>query len=140
MGARGPKPGCEKNGGRKAGTPNKITTDLIAELEALGYHPVAELIETIRDAKEEYRRSKEIHDKIQDNRNDMEIKSYVADTGPQYLSIAAKAAGDLMKFVYPTRKAIDHTSGGDSFKSLADLFSGVVSSPDGPGKDEKSSK
>jgi hypothetical protein len=133
-GRHGSAPG-ERRGGRKRGTPNKITQNVIAELEALGYHPIAELIEIIRDAKEEFARSQEIHDKIQENRDDAEIKGYVQDTGPQYLSIAAKAAGDLMKFVYPTRKAVDVTSGGQSMaQSFSEIVKTVLQNKDEPGK------
>lgn len=127
MGA-GSKPG-ERRGGRAKGAMNKISLDLLEELRAKNFNPAAELVEIIKDARDEYARSQEIHDAIQENRDEAKIKGYFADTGPAYLGIAAKACADLMKFVYPTRKAIDHTSGGESFnQSFVDVVKAVMQS------------
>lgn len=46
--ARGSKPG-ERRGGRKAGTPNKRTAEMIKEMEAEGELPLAYALRIMRD-------------------------------------------------------------------------------------------
>lgn len=125
-GRNGSAPG-ERRGGREKGTPNKRTWDLVQKLEELGFDPAAKLIQLTLDAEAEYARSKEIHDRIQENRDDADIKGYFADTGPAYLGIASRNCADLLKFVYPQRKAVDVTSGGQNvFQSFSDVVKKVV--------------
>ena len=132
MGRRGPPPGSPPPhpNGRGKGRPNRATVELLDTLNEMGYNPAVEFIEIIRDAREEYRRSKIIHDKIVENRIDNDVKGYYADTGPQYLAIAARAASDLMKYVYPARKAVDITSNGENLsKGLAELVANILITP-----------
>lgn len=90
----GVKPGTprSKRAGRKPGTPNKKTLALIEILEGQNFDPVTEALHVYTLALEHF-------DK---NRSDFRFK---------YLEIAQKGVQDLMRFVYPQRKAIDVTSG-----------------------------
>lgn len=102
------RPGTPKTGGRKKGTPNAITLDLIQTLRAKGFDPVAELIEVHREAMNLY------HDKCK--------KQKGFGAGP-CLDTAARAAGDLMQYVYPKRKAVELTGadGANLFQSFSDM-------------------
>lgn len=46
----GRKPGGPKTGGRKAGTPNRATADVIAKLEELGCDPIEGMARIAMDA------------------------------------------------------------------------------------------
>lgn len=103
----GAKPG-ERRGGRKKGTPNKITLDLIQTLQAKGFDPAAELVKTHAEAMKLYRK------KMKDDRG--------WGAGPA-LDIAQRCASDLMEYVYPKRKSVELTGaqGADLFQSFNDL-------------------
>lgn len=108
MGARGPKPGKIKTGGRKKGTPNKLTLELVKILESAGFDPAAKLIELTLKAEESYERHKN------------------GESGPGYLATASKNCTEIMRFVYPTRKAVDVTSGGEKvFQNFSELLASI---------------
>lgn len=111
MGKRGSPPGTprKKNSGRKPGTPNKRTWDLIRTLEKGGFDPAAKLLALTLEAEQSYQKQK------------------FGDNGPSYLATASKNCIELMKFVYPTRKAVDITSGGEKvFQNLSELLASVA--------------
>lgn len=118
----------KKTGGRRKGVPNKITQDLAKQLDELGFNPASELVQIFLDAKEEYARSAEIYDAIQDARIAADVKTPLKDTAPEYLKIAASACADLMQYVYPKRKAIEHTgaNGSDLFGSFTQMVERVT--------------
>lgn len=122
MGA-GSKPG-ERRGGRKKGAPNKKTLDLIKTLEEQGYDPVAELIRIAMLAEKEYERAEEIFDAIQEARIEKKLVPLSESTAPTYLKIMQSSASDLMNYIYPKRKAIEHTgaNGKDLGQSFLDLL------------------
>jgi hypothetical protein len=101
-------PGKLKTGGRKRGTPNKKTQELLGLLEEKNFNPAEKLISVYRRAIKSFDNSKG----SSGQGPDMTFK---------YLEIAEKAASDLMQYVYPKRKAIDHTSGGQPI-NFADLM------------------
>lgn len=120
--------GARPGAGRKKGSLNKRTQDLIELLEERGYSPVAELIEVGAYARKEYERSAEIYDAIQAKREGHEIRTPLNDTAPTYLQIMQKSAAEIMPYMYPKRKAIEHTgaNGESLFQSLSDLFKQVA--------------
>lgn len=117
MGKRGPKPGSvkrPKGAGRKLGTPNKRTWALVSELERLGFEPAAKYVQLILDNEADYHKNR---------KNEL---------GPQYSRVATVACGDLMKFVYPTRKAVDVTTDGQNVaNSFAELVKAVMGDTSG---------
>lgn len=116
MGKRGPKQGVKKaaGSGRKKGQPNKRTWELISVLEEKGYDPAAKLIQLGLEAEESY---------MALNRN--------SENAPQFLKVAKDAASDLMRYVYPQRKALDLTTGGEKLQTLTDIFASVVNAKRG---------
>jgi hypothetical protein len=106
-------PKGKKCGGRKKGTPNKITFELIETLRAKGFDPAAELVQVHYEAMKLYRA------KVKDN------KGWGA--GPA-LDTACKAASDLMEYVYPKRKSVELTGaeGANLFQSFTDLVKQIA--------------
>lgn len=115
-------------GGRKKGTPNKITLDLIANLKAEGFDPAAKLIETHALAMIEFQRASDIHDAIQSKRIDYKMIPLSHDSASAYLTVAQNACKELMKYSYPQRKAVEHSGkdGVDLFQSFNDMVRNVV--------------
>ena len=119
---RGNKPGTPRpeGAGRRAGTPNKRTLDMVAKLEAAGLDSIAEIVWVIAEAKACYELVK----------NDPTDKF---DPKPPYLKIISDNAMDLNRFLYPTRKAVDHTSGGEKINvSFAEFVQSVLAEKDAP--------
>jgi len=112
-----------KTGGRKAGTPNRLTLDLIETLQEKGFDPAAELIRVNIEAWKEYNRASEIFDAIQDKRIAYDLVPLTESEASTYLKIAQDSAKDLMKYVYPQRKAVELSgqNGKDLFQSFNDL-------------------
>jgi len=71
-----------KTGGRTKGTPNKKTQLVQQQMEDLGFDPIESMIEICNQA--------------------MTDKNYV---------LAGQMAKELAQYVYPKRKAVEHTSG-----------------------------
>jgi len=71
-----------KTGGRKRGTPNKKTVAVQEQMEQLGFDPIESMIEICNQA--------------------MSDKNY---------ALAGQMAKELAQYVYPKRKAVEHTSG-----------------------------
>lgn len=84
--------GTTKTGGRKLGTPNKRTLELIEALEDLGVDPVQ------GDA--------EILDELKALLCDKKHSSFQKKM--QVLRSMFTIYSDLMQYMYPKRKAIDH--------------------------------
>ncbi len=95
--------------GRPKGSWSKITGDLIELLNSKGFNPAAKLVDVYEASWKEYERASEIHDRLCDNRiaHELPIINYTEAT--DYLLIAEKAAGQLMQYCFPKRKAVEHT-------------------------------
>ena len=74
-----------KTGGRKRGTPNKKTIAVQEQMEQLGFDPIESMIEISKQA--------------------MSDKNYV---------LAGQMAKELAQYIYPKRKAVEHTTSEDS--------------------------
>lgn len=85
-------PRGKKLGGRKKGTPNKVTLDLLKTLEEKGFEPAAEMVLIHNEAMKLYR------DKVKTQ------KGWGA--GPA-LDTAKSAVAELMRYCYPQRKAVE---------------------------------
>jgi len=79
----GRKPGASKTGGRKAGTPNKKTTELLDKIEAFckergieGYDPVIQMVE-------------------------------IANHDEADLPLKLNAAKEVAQYIHPKRKALE---------------------------------
>lgn len=92
--------------GRKKGTPNKKTVEFLQILENNNFDPAAELIYCYRELK-----------KIADHRkkNGNYTGAVVA------FQAAEKTANDISQFVYPKKKAIEHT-GEVGVRTFADFI------------------
>lgn len=112
----------KKTGGRKKGTPNKehpITMEVVSTLRNMGYDPVAFQAKMARHAWNRYLKC-------------LTKKNEYGANGA--LHAAIQANGDIMKYVYPTRKAIDHNvSGGVVISSFADAML-AIDGPDDEGE------
>lgn len=81
MGLRGPKPGSgQKTGGRKKGTANKNTQQVIDKLNAMGCDPIQGMAEIAAEAR---------------------MNGDLALAGTMYKELA--------QYIAPKRKAIEHT-------------------------------
>lgn len=98
-----------KSGGRKPGTPNRVTRDLIEELNAKGYSPVAALIETAFRAEKEFDRIKAVEARVNRDLTDDEQTIMTGDTALNWLKLSASCAADILPYVYPKRKAVEHS-------------------------------
>lgn len=102
------KPGQPKppNGGRKKGTPNRRTQELMVILEKHNFDPGEELIYCYKEFRKifEYRKR----------------KGNLAGALTA-LEDAADTANDIAQFVYPKKKAIEH-SGEVGVKTFADFM------------------
>lgn len=85
------QPGHKKRGGRKKGTPNKRTRELMEILEEGGFCPVRALLQDREKALDCFAKLRA-------------KKPYEAN---MYLKLAQDAAKDVMQYVYPKRKSID---------------------------------
>lgn len=107
----------QKNSGRKKGTTNRRTRELLEILDQLGFEPLTEIIRVNREAWKEYDRCSEIHDALQENRFQLGMKSLVEETdAPKYLKLAESSAAEVMQYTFPKRKAVEHT--GENGKPL----------------------
>lgn len=112
--------GRAKTGGRKKGTPNKdkIRLDLITVLTEMGHEPAAEQIKIFREAMSEYTKKK---------------KQKNAWGAGGMLETARLANTELMRYCYPTKKAIEHAGpdGGPLvFKTYNDIVVALGGSVD----------
>lgn len=103
------KKGAKKVGGRVKGTPNKITLDALAELRRMGHEPIIEHVRIFNQAMASYNAKKK-------KKNDYGAASC--------LDVAVRANAEIMKYIYPTRKSVEHTdpNGEPLFKSLTDFI------------------
>lgn len=102
--------GHKKMGGRTKGVPNKITMDLINTLIANGYDPAAMHLNLLRKALSKCKAYEELQ------------KDYYAN---DMLEAAIRANADLMRYCYPTRKAVEHSGpNGEElkFQSFTDII------------------
>lgn len=106
--------GKRQNAGRKKGVSDgatsKIRLDLIQKLEAKGVDPAESLAWVFLEAKTQY-----------EKKRDEQVNGW-GSVG--MLDLARHAASDLMDYVYPKRKAIEHTGadGKDLGQSFLDLI------------------
>lgn len=100
----------DKTGGRKTGTPNKRTQELIEILEEEDFDPARKLIITYRKAMKQYLRYDRAIDRIMngDPRHRDRLRGHdLHDQAPTYLRLAQDAAKELMQYRHPKRKAIE---------------------------------
>lgn len=105
------KKGRKKTGGRVKGTANKekIKLDVLHVLTEMGHEPAAEQIKIFREAMSEYTKKKK------------QKNSWGAGG---MLETARMANSELMRYCYPTKKAIEHSgpNGGPmEFKTYNDI-------------------
>lgn len=114
----------KKTGGRSKGVRNKRTRELLQILDAAGYCPIADLIETAELAREEYDRASEIFDAIQDKRASFDMVPLAESTAPTYLKIMQASAASMLPYMYPKLKSTEHTgpNGKDLFQTLSQFF------------------
>lgn len=114
--ARGHQIGTPKTGGRKKGTLNKRTRELIEILDSHGYCPISELIEVAVLARKEY-------DAIEDKKTLAGITTPTVDTAPQYLKIMQDSARDIAPYAHAKRRPVDSDGKEDqSEKTLLEIL------------------
>lgn len=99
-----------KTGGRKKGTPNKLTRDLIGYLEQRQYSPLSEVLDCLekeRPTPEEVKKYKQ--ELVKRGISESEAKPLVRQFANDYLSTPQKIDVNmrLMEFVYPKRKSVE---------------------------------
>lgn len=99
-----------KTGGRKKGTPNKLTRDLIGYLEQRQYSPLGEVLDCLekeRPTPEEVKKYKQ--ELVKRGISESEAKPLVRQFANDYLSTPQKIDVNmrLMEFVYPKRKSVE---------------------------------
>lgn len=124
---RGPKPGTVKRppgAGRKKGTRNKpkpldpLSLDAVETLRKMGHDPMVVQINI-------YRHSWNRYLKALKNRNEWGANGA--------LMAASKANAEILKYIYPTRKAVDHVISGN----VAVTYAGLAQQLLGDSKDER---
>ena len=105
-----------KTGGRKKGTPNKRTVELLEILEEEDFCPAQALIRIHRMALKQYEVFDQVIDQIkaamegEDQATiirSLELAGRLGYNAPTYLSISEQAARDVMNYAFPRRKAIE---------------------------------
>lgn len=122
-----------KTGGRRKGTPNKRTRELVAILDEHGYCPIADAIWVAAVAKKEYERSGEIYDAIQDERTKQDVRTPLVDTAPDYLRIVQTSALGIAPYAFPKRKSIefDGANAKDFITAFGELAKAALLKKDG---------
>lgn len=100
----------EKTGGRKKGTPNKLTKNLIEVLTQHNYDPILTIIEAINlqaPTIEEVKKYKS--DLIQSGVSETDAKPLVRKFSNNFLTMKEKldVSLRLLEYIYPKRKAIE---------------------------------
>lgn len=113
------KPGSKRpeGAGRKKGSKNKnpITLDLVQTLKDLGHNPAAVQVEIFKEAWARFKTAMRSKHK------------YGAATA---LDVAMKANSELLKYVYPTRKAIEGANGESlTFAGMIQIIEGEDNEP-----------
>jgi hypothetical protein len=115
------KKGKPKTGGRKKGTPNKVSSDIVETLETLGHNPAAVQVEIFNESWNAYKEKKEAMEKAP-NPEEKQRAGWGMST---LLLTAERANTELMKYVYPTKKSIDANMKGQvSFTAWVGEMSG----------------
>ena len=97
--------------GRRAGTPNKRTSDLYSVLEKHDFCPASALIEIYTEAKKVYQSYGVIYEAIvQAKSQEQGYPAIVEDKADKYLKIACDAAKELATYCYPKRKSVEQTA------------------------------
>lgn len=102
MAGKGSPPGV-KQGGRKKGVPNRATVDLLDRLNELGVYP--------EDVLACVSAGSPLECLVGLNKD---TGDYVIDKVPPTMEQRINAAKELMQYKFPKRKAIDHTTNGQS--------------------------
>lgn len=104
MGARGPKPGSPKTGGRKKGTPNKLSTLARQKAEELGVDPFEVLL---------YFTAGDWKSLGYDARTEVIGFSATGDEIIDYTippELRQRAAKDACEYMFPKLKSIEHSN------------------------------
>jgi hypothetical protein len=131
-----PRKGTPKSpgSGRKKGSLNQKTKDLVELMDKHGFDPAEALMELYSSARKAFDHYDEIYDAIIDRKTQLGIKTPTVDHGPTYLKMAADIASELMQYRYPKRKALEVTEK----KSESDQTKPVVYTTEWGGKHESS--
>lgn len=115
------KPKRQKTGGRQKGTKNKVNRNIEQIFAGQNFNPAEGLAYCFIEAVKLYKRR---------------VATRSTFKAGEALSIAAKVANDAAQYVYPKRKAIEHTgaNGEKLLTSLADVIGALDLSDD---KDEQ---
>lgn len=111
------KPKRQKTGGRQKGTKNKVNATIEGIFKSQDFDPAEGLAYCFKEAVKLYKRR---------------MTSKSTFRAGEALSIAAKVANDAAQYVYPKRKAIEHTgaNGEKLLTSLADVIGALDLSDD----------
>lgn len=99
-----------KTGGRKKGTPNKLTRDLIEYLEERQYSPLGVVLDCLKKSRPTPTQIKKYKEElINKGVSESEAKPMVRQFANDYLSTPQKVDVNmkLMEFVYPKRKSVE---------------------------------
>jgi hypothetical protein len=110
-----------KAGGRKKGTPNKKTEEIAEIFASQNFNPAEGMAYCFNEAIKLYKHRKERR------------SGYGASNA---LGVAAKIANDAAQYVYPKRKAIEHT-GKDGEKLMTTLADFIGALDDDTGGETK---
>ena len=103
----------EKTGGRKKGTPNKITKDLIQTLLDHDYDPLKEIIKIVNKEKPTAEQLSEYRSCLELSGFDEEkIEEEILELCNVHLSVKEKLKVhlQLLDYIYPKRKAIENST------------------------------
>ncbi len=103
-----------ENSGRKVGSKNKdsspLTLDLVKTLREMGHDPAAFQVEICVEAMKRYRAIMKTKGKF---------------GAASALHVAERANAELLKYIYPTRKAVEGTNGeAITLKSIIEILAG----------------
>jgi len=116
-----PKDKPVRTAGRKKGTPNKRTQEIAEIFAAQNFNPAEGMAYCFNEAIKLYKHRKERR------------SGYGASNA---LGVAAKIANDAAQYVYPKRKAIEHT-GKDGEKLMTTLADFIGALDDDTGEQNK---
>jgi hypothetical protein len=131
-----------KTGGRKKGTPNKRTTEFLKILEEQDFCPTRALITSYRKAMKAYASVDKAMSLVADAKDTEErlqalgIVANLTANAPTNLSIAQRAAAELLQYAQPKRKAIEFKPPGEGDENAG----GVIIFMPSNGREAKKAK
>lgn len=111
--------------GRKPGTLNKGTLDLMSELEKKHFNIITERLRVYEEAMRGAKEAEDFWDHIGEKLAGANGgKVFIRDPRPEFLKVANSAIADLFNYVYPKRKSIEMTGkdGAPLLQSFTELM------------------